>query len=60
MMVLENRVLRKITWPEGVEVTQAGKTANEKLHDLYPSQNPMRWAGNGMHSGEEKRVEGIG
>jgi hypothetical protein len=53
LRVFENRVLRRIFGPKGVEVTgEWRKLHNEELHDLYSSPSiiriikvRMRWAG---------------
>jgi hypothetical protein len=61
--VFENRVLRRIFGPKKDDVTgKWRKLHNEKLHNLYSSQNiirqiksrQMRWAGHVACIGEER------
>jgi hypothetical protein len=61
--VFENRVLRRIFGPKKDDVTgEWRKLHNEKLHNLYSSQNiirqiksrQMRWAGHVACIGEER------
>jgi hypothetical protein len=61
--VFENRVLRKIFGPKGLEVTGDWRTVhNEKLHGLYSSPHiiqviksrRMRWAGHVARKGKDK------
>jgi hypothetical protein len=65
LRVLENRVLRRIFWPNGDEVTgEWRKLHNEKLNELYCSPNiirmikwrRMRWAGHVASRGETRGV----
>ena len=60
LRVFENRVLRRIFWPKGDEITlEWRKLHNEELNDLYSLPNikgkksrTIRWAGHIARMGE--------
>ena len=63
--MFENRVLRRVFWPRGDEVTgETTKLHNEELTDLYCSPNivrmiklrRMRWVGHVARIGERRGV----
>jgi hypothetical protein len=66
LRAFENRALRRIFRPKREEVAESwGRLRNEKLHNLYSSQNiirviksrRMRWAGNVARMGEKKFIK---
>jgi hypothetical protein len=63
LMVLENRVLRRVFRPKRDEVTGEWRKLHEELNDLYSLPNivrvvkwRMRWAGHVARMGEERVV----
>ena len=65
LRVSENRVLRRLFWPKGNEVTgERKRLRNKKLNDLYSSpkiirvikSRRMKWAGHVARMGERRGV----
>jgi hypothetical protein len=63
--VFENRVLRSVFGPQGLEVTREWRELhNEELNDVYSSPNSvraiklrrMRWAGHVERMGERRAI----